>query len=80
VPTTLGWFILSAESREQQLSWTARTTKRGGRVAENEGGEGWERLLRESKKLRGAASEVQGAFGMIEEVEIVQGLPGSGSE
>jgi hypothetical protein len=72
VPATLGWFILSAESREQQLSWTARTTKGGGRLAKNEGDEGWERLLRESKKLRGAGSEVQGAFGMLEEVEIVR--------
>jgi hypothetical protein len=84
VPATLGWFILSAESREEQLSWATRMSKRGARVAENEGEDGWERLLRDMKKLRGAGSEVQGAFGMLEEVEIVriyfQGLLGSGSE
>lgn len=99
VPAALGWFILSAEDRAEQFAWATRMARRGGERAEANqsagagrgkgvAGEGWEALLRDMKKLRGGGPAgddgVGGAFGLLEEAEIVKlffgGLLSSGSE
>jgi hypothetical protein len=93
VPATLGWFILSAEDRAEQLSWATRLARRGGeraeaneaakgrRVGKGKAAEGWDALLRDMKKLRG---DGDGALGRLSEVEVVKiffgGLLSSGSE
>ena len=92
VPAPLGWFILSAEDRAEQLSWATRLARRGGeraeaneaakgrRVGKGKAPEGWEALLRDMKKLRG---DGDGALGRLSEVEVVKvffgGLFSSGS-
>jgi len=95
VPAPLGWFILSAQDRSEQFAWATRMARRGGERAEaNQSAakgkvvvEGWEALLRDMKKLRGGLGGddgVAGAFGLLEEVEVVKlffgGLLSSGSE
>lgn len=93
VPATLGWFILSAEDRTEQLSWATRLARRGGeraeaneaakgrRVGKGKAPEGWDALLRDMKKLRG---DGDGALGRISEDDVVKiffgGLLSSGSE
>ncbi|KAL7413320.1 secretory pathway protein Sec39-domain-containing protein [Mrakia frigida] len=94
VPAPLGWFILSAQDRSEQFAWATRMARRGGERAEaNQTAakgkvvvEGWEALLRDMKKLRGGSGGddgVAGAFGLLEEVEVVKlffgGLLSSGN-
>ncbi|CDZ97083.1 Uncharacterized conserved protein (Neuroblastoma-amplified protein) [Phaffia rhodozyma] len=81
VPAPLGWFILSAQDKREQLAWATRLARRGGEKAEavakattvrgkaRAGGD-WEALLSDMKKLRGVGGG--GTFGMLEEVEIVK--------
>lgn len=83
VPATMGWFILSAEDRSEQLAWATRMARRGGERASKR--DDWESLLRDMRKLRGGSREgCRGAFGMLEEDEIKRiffgGLLSSGSE